>query len=126
MVKLEYVAEVDKEIGVVGAVGVADASVDGTEEGVVAVACLDAEEDRFGEELVEVVGGGGDGTTQEDIVVVEYAVLRLKLYGKQLVANILHVAYSGEGHLLFNGVAEPFAAEGVAEGQRDVVADQES
>ncbi len=77
MGKLEYVSEVDKEVGMVGAVGVAKTCVDRSKEGMIAIAGLDAIEDGLGKELVEMVGGGGECSTKEDIVVVENAILCL-------------------------------------------------
>ena len=126
MGKLEYVSEVDEEVGVIGAVGVAEACVDGAEKGMVAVAGLYAVKNWFGEELVEMVGSGGNGSSKEDVVVAKYAVLCLELDGEQLVSNILHVPDTGKGHLLLDSVTEPFAAEGVAEGQRDIFAEKET
>ena len=126
MGKLEYVSEVDEKVGVIGAVGVAEACVDGAEKGMVAVAGMYAVKNWFGEELVEMVGSGGNGSSKEDIVVVENAILCLELYGNQLVAYVLHVSYSGKGHLLFDSVTEPFASKGVAECERDVIADKET
>ena len=52
MVKSEYVSEVDKEVGVVGAIGVSEADVDRSKEGEIAVSCLYAVE--VGQECVEV------------------------------------------------------------------------
>ena len=124
--ELKQVSDVEEEVGVEGAVGVADAEFDGAEEGVVAVAELHAEDGGVGEELGEVVVLDGCGEPHQDIVTGEDSELHLHLGGEEVVAEVFEVADAGEGCLLFDGMGEPFAADGVAVGDGDLVCEEEA
>lgn len=51
----------------------------------------------------------------------EDAVLQLQLSCEEAWADVFEMSHTGEWHLLFDDVAEGFAADGIVEGHRQGV-----
>ncbi len=103
---LEFIPEVQVEVRLLGAVAVAEGSTEGTEHRVVVVGSLDTKQGP--------VAQGSD------------TLLRLKLCCHELVVHVLHVADTGEGHLLLDVMTEPVTTNGIAEDIRNDGAEEQT
>ena len=123
---LEFISEVQEEVCLLGAVAVAEAGTDGTEDGIVVIGYLPANQSAIVEDFLQLAGLLSCSQAEQYVMIVADALLSLELSGNELLPDVLYVAYAGEGHLLLYVMAEPFAADGIAENRRNHVAKEQA
>ena len=74
---LEFVAQVEEEVGLLRVVAIAEAGTDGAEDGVVVVSYLSAEEGAVVEDFLQFVCLLTCGKAEKHVVVMPYSLLCL-------------------------------------------------